>query len=100
MMAEKGIQGYSVDEWEKMEEEITTLRAQLAECKESRQGYYNEAAKGWEKFRQAERQLKKHGGHTADCKKHNTDEWDTVPLKMDWECTPDCGWAKIEKELG
>ena len=38
-MADKGITGYSVSEWEKMEQQITTLKAQL----------------------------KRHGGHTAGC---------------------------------
>ena len=61
-MADKGIAGYSVSEWERMEQRINTLRTQL----------------------------KRHGGHAADC----------AARGIHYPITCDCGWAKIAKELG
>ncbi len=66
-MPDKGIAGYSVNEWEKMEQRITTLRAQL----------------------------KKHGGHTADCQEYQKGYSDYAL----YICIETCGWAEIEKGL-
>ena len=43
---------------EKLKAKVTALVKELIECEKFSQGYYNEAAKGWEKFRTLERMIK------------------------------------------
>ncbi len=40
---------------EKLNKRIAELEKRLAESSKLKQGYYNEAAKGWEKFRELEK---------------------------------------------
>ncbi len=50
-------------------------------------------------YNQRTAQLKKHGGHTADCACHGG--YYTQPGGGNFTANPcDCGWAKIEKGLG
>jgi hypothetical protein len=42
---------------EKLKAKVATLEKELIECEKFKQGYYEEAAKGWEKFRELERKV-------------------------------------------
>lgn len=42
---------------ERLLEKVATLETKLSECETLKRGYYDEAAKGWEKFRELERKI-------------------------------------------
>ncbi len=109
-----------VNEWERMEQQITTLRAQLSieegvvddycEQIDELKAQLAEAQRLWKQAvgvnadrleemltavvhkenEQLKADLAKHGGHTAECASQAALE--------EWDC--DCGWAEIEKGLG
>lgn len=49
--------GERQEQWEKEIAENADLRAEVERLNKSAQGYYDEAAKGWTKFRDAEREI-------------------------------------------
>ncbi len=77
-----------VSEWERMEQQITTLRAQLS----IEEGVVDDYC---EQIDELKAQLKKHGGHTAMCPASTCGR--AVGMK---NCDPElCGWAAIEHEI-
>ena len=69
------------------------LEAQLTEAKQMEGNRKQEAIDSWVRVREVEAQLKKHGGHTAECL---ITRLNTPSVRV--SC--DCGWAEIEQGLG
>ncbi len=76
-----------------------TLRAQLKEF-ENMSEYSNVIRHYQIRLEEIEAPLKKHGGHTADCPRHEYNlAYNEPEIQDSIECIKSCGWADISEGL-